>query len=324
MNKKGFTLVELLTVIALLAIFALVTIPAVDNILKKQKTKIYQQNIETIKDALKLLNNEIEIDDGDEYQLTLGDLKDEGLIDPNFKNPLTKKLYSNNSRLSITRIGEQYKYNVVSLFDAGESENSNPVEPQINYAFRQIGACTFNGNSNITGNGCTNYTNSKFIDTHISLFGATTYQTDFDISFDIDSFAVANQTIEQATLISAMWEVDGTSLAGFLLRTRNDGTDLQLVLRKNGRSGRGEASISSIGLERLRFVRKDGRFCYSVNDGPLTYVYDYRNLSNTFDLPLYFGATTDSNDAPGRYINGILSNISIRLEVDPEVVCTDS
>ncbi len=48
MNKKGFTLIELITVIALLAIIALVAIPAVDRALKEGREKLSNTQINQI------------------------------------------------------------------------------------------------------------------------------------------------------------------------------------------------------------------------------------------------------------------------------------
>ena len=133
--KKGFTLVELLAVIALLALLALITVPVVDNMLDKQKERIYEQNIETIKDALKNWSNEnipFLPENGEELDITLADLKDEGLIDRNFKNPETKKCYAGNSVFKIKNTNDVYTYQVDELIDGDESECK-----QITYLYYQ-------------------------------------------------------------------------------------------------------------------------------------------------------------------------------------------
>lgn len=120
--KKGFTLVELLTVVTLLGVFALITIPAVTNILDKQKEKINKQNIQAIEDALKDYNNEIEISDGSTKTVTLLELKQKGLIDYEFRNSKNNKCYSNSNSFTIKRIGEVYKYTVGNLTDGIASD----------------------------------------------------------------------------------------------------------------------------------------------------------------------------------------------------------
>ena len=45
--KKGFTLVELLAVIVILALIALITIPVILNVVEKSKVKTYQRSIDS-------------------------------------------------------------------------------------------------------------------------------------------------------------------------------------------------------------------------------------------------------------------------------------
>ena len=133
--KKGFTLVELLAVIALLALFALIAMPVVDNILDKQKERIYKSNIETIKDALKNWANEnisFLPESGEELNIALEDLKDEGLIDRNFKNPKTKKCYANSNTFKIKNVNDVYIYEVNNLTDG----NNNECKP-VSYVYYQ-------------------------------------------------------------------------------------------------------------------------------------------------------------------------------------------
>lgn len=47
-NKKGFTLVELIGVITLLAIIALITVPIINSSIKKSNEKIYNEQISSI------------------------------------------------------------------------------------------------------------------------------------------------------------------------------------------------------------------------------------------------------------------------------------
>ena len=126
--KKGFTLVELLAVIALLALLALIALPVIDSMLDKQKEKIYVQNAETVKDAMKNWSNEntkLLPDESEEKSITLGTLKEEGLIEKNFKNPKTKKCYSNGNTFRIKNTNGVYTYEVDDLIDGNDSECQN-------------------------------------------------------------------------------------------------------------------------------------------------------------------------------------------------------
>lgn len=51
MNKKGFTLVELLAVIVLLSIIAVITTPVVINVIGESKEKTYNEQINIIQKA---------------------------------------------------------------------------------------------------------------------------------------------------------------------------------------------------------------------------------------------------------------------------------
>lgn len=124
-KKRGFTLVELLATIAVLALLALITLPVVDNMLDKNKERVYTQNIETTKDALRNWANEnttLLPEDGETRVLTLQTLKEEGLIDTKFKNPKTKKCYSNSSILKIKNVSDAYTYEVNSLVDGLDTD----------------------------------------------------------------------------------------------------------------------------------------------------------------------------------------------------------
>ena len=51
MNKKGFTLVELMAIIIVLGIISLIVIPTVNDTLTKQKEKLYEKQVDTIEKA---------------------------------------------------------------------------------------------------------------------------------------------------------------------------------------------------------------------------------------------------------------------------------
>ena len=77
--KKGFTLVELVGVVALLAALLLLIAPTVDKILKDGKNEMYENQITGIKQSMATwaLNNKP--DNGEVIYITLSQLKKEGL-----------------------------------------------------------------------------------------------------------------------------------------------------------------------------------------------------------------------------------------------------
>lgn len=59
MNKKGFTMVELLVVLVVLGLLAIIVVPTIQGVLKKSKDKINSINMNQLKDAGKLVGEEI-------------------------------------------------------------------------------------------------------------------------------------------------------------------------------------------------------------------------------------------------------------------------
>ena len=53
MKNKGFTLVEMITVIALLAIIGMISIPVVEGVIKRSKDRVYETQLEEIKSGAK-------------------------------------------------------------------------------------------------------------------------------------------------------------------------------------------------------------------------------------------------------------------------------
>ena len=58
MNKKGFTLIELIAVIVILALIALIVFPSINSVIKDSKEKAYNEQIATIIKATKQLSYE--------------------------------------------------------------------------------------------------------------------------------------------------------------------------------------------------------------------------------------------------------------------------
>ena len=113
MNKKAFTLVELLGVVIILIIIGLLVFPNVYNIIKQSRETIYQSQIRSILNAAYdySLKNTDYLPVGSEIKyLTLGELKYEGLIDANIKNPIEEEEFPNNLVISIRNVGPKYEY----------------------------------------------------------------------------------------------------------------------------------------------------------------------------------------------------------------------
>lgn len=113
MKQKGFTLVELLGVIIILSILVVIVFPIVNSIVTQSKDTVYQQQINKILSSaydfsLKNINY---FPENNKNYITLGQLKSEGLIDVDIKNPNTNEIFPDNLVISINNVGSEYKNN---------------------------------------------------------------------------------------------------------------------------------------------------------------------------------------------------------------------
>lgn len=122
--KKGFTLVELLAVLVILAVIATISFPIVSNILENSEKKAYDQQIAEIKKAAKNFETDnnnllITIDENDNIQniscyvrlsvlKSNGYLEDKETIDPRDDSSMDNAVVD----LLFDLGSNQYKYNV--------------------------------------------------------------------------------------------------------------------------------------------------------------------------------------------------------------------
>ncbi len=114
MKKNGFTLVELLGVIVLLALIFTLVFPSVQNIINESRTSTYENQIRTILDATynwSLKNMNLLPDEGKVTYITLSELKSYGFVDTNIVNPITDEPFPDNLVISIADVGNSYKNN---------------------------------------------------------------------------------------------------------------------------------------------------------------------------------------------------------------------
>ena len=114
MKHKGFTLVEILAVITIIGILALITIPTVDSIIRSSKNDAYEVQKSAILVGLKnwaasktLTLPEAE---GQTLTTTIGDLKEDGFLEEDTKNPVNDLCFSNDTVLVVTRTNSNYTY----------------------------------------------------------------------------------------------------------------------------------------------------------------------------------------------------------------------
>ena len=118
MKAKGFTLVELLGVIVILAIIFTLISPTVTNIIVESRQTVYQKQIKAILNAaydftLQHLNYLPEDDSAN--SIILGQLKHDGFVDVDIKNPESDEIFPDNLVISIKKDDNKNHSNDLSM-----------------------------------------------------------------------------------------------------------------------------------------------------------------------------------------------------------------
>ncbi len=117
MRNKGFTLAELLGVIAILGIIALITVPAINRSLSQGREDLYLTQIEQIEkgaqDYYTEHTDELPEEIGDTACKTIDELQTSGYLPLDIENPKTGENFSLTTEVCITKVTEmQYDYEV--------------------------------------------------------------------------------------------------------------------------------------------------------------------------------------------------------------------
>ena len=115
--KKGFTLAELLGVIAILGIIAMITVPVIDKSLNQGKSNLSetqeQQLIKGLKDYYAENVREMPKNIGDKKCLKISDLQNNGYLPLDIKNPSTGDNYSSVAEVCATKTRDNnFEYEV--------------------------------------------------------------------------------------------------------------------------------------------------------------------------------------------------------------------
>ena len=108
MNKKGFTLIEVIMVIAIIAILSLILIPNVMVLIDKNKERSCEKMIDNIESAAKMYVNQNKYElgfdcvDNKTKEITLKTLVDAGYLGGELVNPINKEEISLESKVLVT------------------------------------------------------------------------------------------------------------------------------------------------------------------------------------------------------------------------------
>ena len=115
-NKNGFTMIELLAVLVVLAVITAITVPVINNALKSSRESSYDRQLNTIIDGAKsyVAKNIGNLpSSGESKTITLRDLKDEGFVAEDITNPETKKLFADTMEIEISNNNGDIEYTIV-------------------------------------------------------------------------------------------------------------------------------------------------------------------------------------------------------------------
>ena len=116
MNKKGFTLAELLGVIVILILLVLIVTPIAINYAKSASDSVYDVQVKTIKASAKEWASDknnyklLPTEDGECIEVSLEKLKEAGYLDYNIKNPKTNEKFDDDLTVIIKKEGKNLTY----------------------------------------------------------------------------------------------------------------------------------------------------------------------------------------------------------------------
>ena len=130
--KKGFTLVELISVTVVIAIIALVAVPAVNRTIKNIQNDSFNTQVRTIKQAASgwaTANLNILPLNGEPLTIYLYMLKLDGLLDNDLKNPKTDEPFYDDMEIVITydEVSGKYDFDVKTTSGGARPKVSGPI-----------------------------------------------------------------------------------------------------------------------------------------------------------------------------------------------------
>lgn len=113
--KKGFTLVELIAILTILALIGLIIIPTVSSMIKNGNEDLCETQVKILEDSVKMWaskNIDQLPDEGQTKEVSIIDLKKAGVVEKDLKNPITKEEIADDFKVTISNKNGTLIYNV--------------------------------------------------------------------------------------------------------------------------------------------------------------------------------------------------------------------
>lgn len=210
MKRKGFTLVELLAVLVILGLLALLITPTVFNSINdfkkeaeaKQVTAIEMAAEDWVSDHLVMLPQNF----GDTMYITLGDLKAEGYIEKDLRNPKNNKFFPNDMMIQVMRKKNDYK--ITSHKDSGTANLSSNL--------KQNGpSIKLNGDSVVTVTAGSTYVDPGAVASDASKNNITSSMTK---SYKLGTSTVSSITTTAGNIYTIYYKVTSNSITQVVTR----------------------------------------------------------------------------------------------------------
>lgn len=123
MMNKGFTLIEMLGIIILLAVIALITVPVINSSLNKSRENLkvtqekqfvkaakdfFSQNLSCLPDGSGTCSDASKNENSS--KVLLSKLSELGYVDGEIKDPVTNKEYNESAGVTVTKENNKYTY----------------------------------------------------------------------------------------------------------------------------------------------------------------------------------------------------------------------
>ena len=137
--KKGFTLIEILSVIVILAVISIIAYPKIIDVISISKVSAYNSAKGNIIESAKL-KYLADVNSAKVIEYTVDDLISSGYLDKNTKNPITMKNYED-TKVLVTAHDNDVSFNYVdgkTLYDvvSGQDDSSGLYKYNDEYVFK--------------------------------------------------------------------------------------------------------------------------------------------------------------------------------------------